>query len=686
MPQTSNLISGSQLPDHIYDNSGVDIRLCGTATNYSSWVRFMSSSRLTMLSASHLPQTTVIKHSTPRRISTRIETEYGKYTTSITMPVNGNVIKTIPKYHVSIDKGGIEKCPSEVLIYDNRETGEVCSIMLDSVRADHVTFGYQYRYNDVNLNVGAALPKGTVIASSDSLKENGEYNIGVEANVVFMSHPACIEDGVLITDAFAAKLGSDTIVDRVLTCDKFTIPLNLFGTSESDYKPLPDVGATIGKDGILYATRRVDPTFGFITLTKNALRKTRSTDKICRVPTGSVMNDINAYSGRTKLNQRLPIDVTKQLDYYVAALSDYYRRLRDENARLVRERGSSLRYGDSFHRLLVESISDDESAVSHKVRRAYRRAPLYDYRIEVRLISTLMAKVGIKITDTHGGKAIVVSIIPQADAPRDKHGVYADVVIDGTTCNNRINPGRLYEQYINANGTNMVRDLLNTPNLDMLAAYDRIQHWQSIASIPTYEACLKTYNTNAEKISYAKYVLANDTHIWLPPNAAGVGIQMIADLEREFKLDYGPLTYRDLTGKQVTTVDPMFIGSLYMLFLEKIGDDWTSVAASKLQCFGLPGKLSGADKHTSQVREKAVRILGESEVRLLLATIGGEMVSKLLLLASSPVKQREAIRAILKAGESEVKSVMKDGPVPSDNRALLYIRILMYCFGSQVTG
>lgn len=674
------------IPSTSYDDSGVHIELLGNGCNLNSFKRFNSSSRETMRSSSHLGQTVLINGSTPRRVTTFAEFEYGKYTTAITMPANGNVIKTLPKYFVSAGRGGIKYCPSEALIFDNRETGEIDYINIESVRADHVTFGYVYNHRDINKSVGAPIAKDTVLASSNNLKESGEYNFGIEANVVFMSHPACIEDGIAITDTFASKINATTILDRTLQIDRYTVPINHFGDSVDDYRFLPDIGTKIGTDGIVYATRTACPLFGFVTLTKKALRSVRSTDKICRAPAGSIVNDISAYSGRTKLNQRLPKEITKQGDYYVDALSDYNARIREEYARLKKTRGPNVSLSPNLHNLIVNAISDDPKAVSYRVNRLYRRAPLKDYRIEIKLVSPLAARVGHKLTDLHGGKAVAVAIIPTADAPTDKFGTVTDIIIDGTTCNDRINPGRLYEQYINASGTQLTRNLKKEGV--NLASYNKLVEWYECVSKPMAAVTTQGLNSEREKLKHLKYTLDNDTHVWLPPNAKGTGIEQVKRMQAKFPLDYGPLTYRDVAGNMVTTAGDIFIGSLHIVLLDKIGDDWAAVSNSKLQSFGLPAKLSGTDKHTMQVREQPVRILGESEIRLLIAILGGKIAQKLLLLASSPLRQKQAVRAIFEAEDvGNIPDIeIGIGPTQAENRALEYIRIVLTCFGAVISG
>ncbi|MFO5795461.1 hypothetical protein, partial [Klebsiella pneumoniae] len=65
----------------------------------------------------------------------------------------------------------------------------------------------------------------------------------------------------------------------------------------------------------------------------------------------------------------------------------------------------------------------------------------------------------------------------------------------------------------------------------------------------------------------------------------------------------------------VTTKDNVLMGPLYMMLLEKIGEDWSAAASVKTQPFGLPSKLNNADRASTPGRETAIRSFGESETR-----------------------------------------------------------------------
>ncbi|MFO5701888.1 hypothetical protein ACLBSN_32485, partial [Klebsiella pneumoniae] len=53
----------------------------------------------------------------------------------------------------------------------------------------------------------------------------------------------------------------------------------------------------------------------------------------------------------------------------------------------------------------------------------------------------------------------------------------------------------------------------------------------------------------------------------------------------------------------VTTKVNVLMGPLYMMLLEKIGEDWSAAASVKTQPFGLPSKLNNHDRTNYSITE-----------------------------------------------------------------------------------
>ena len=108
----------------------LDIELVGAPTNLNPWVAVNSASRQQM-QASHLKQRLVTEGSTVRRNLTGTEREFGKYTFNQRIPVNATILGVFPKYAKQVSQGAIKENPSTLVVYEDFETKEIGSILLE---------------------------------------------------------------------------------------------------------------------------------------------------------------------------------------------------------------------------------------------------------------------------------------------------------------------------------------------------------------------------------------------------------------------------------------------------------------------------------------------------------------------------------------------------------------------------
>lgn len=667
--------------DQITDDSFISAQFTGVSGNLSVHKRHTSASRATMWEASHSGQKPVLHGSTPRKISSGVEHEYAKYHTGPVMPENGVVFSVVPKRR-DIKNQAVN--PSSLMIYYAEDTGTYDAIDLRRYHSDHPTFGYKLHLNrDISLNPRTAIPKDTTLASSVSVK-NGEYHFGVEANVAFASHASCIEDGIPVRKGWAKNLCTDLIVKRTLSFDKFTIPLNYWGDHE-EYRAYLGLGERVKANGVLAVTREITPEFAFLEMTKNALGTELPTDRAIHVPDDAEVIDITAHKGRTSKGNTLPEAMTRQVDEDVEAHNSYRREILATQKRLRKLHGDKLKLGYELHRQIVNAMPVDPNAVpGHRIKVGYRRSPIKNYRIDFELVSNLKARIGHKLTDLHGGKAIVVHLIDDEDAGVDKFGTLIDIFIDPLTTNDRINPGRSYEQYFNAYSDQILRQI-KTMNHE--EAFAHVMKYYRIVSPFHYNLTGKTVaGCPVRERRHVEWIKRHGIEIVMLSNTKDMGPSQVNRLEKWCPLDYGPISYTDLTGKRVTTYEDIIVGSLYIVMLEKIGDDWSTSSVSTNTHFGLPSKINFIDKYSAPVRNQSVRILGESEVRILLAFMRPEVVKELLMLSSNPSVVRGVVEKILDHDgcSGAINSLDIEWNDTTENRAVQYIKQVLYCYGAVV--
>lgn len=273
--------------------------------------------------------------------------------------------------------------------------------------------------------------------------------------------------------------------------------------------------------------------------------------------------------------------------------------------------------------------------------------------------------------------------------PVDRWGNRAEVIVDADSTVKRMNIGRWYEQYINACGEYVRKQLpallgKATPS-EIDAAWAVMDTHYRTVSPPMYEIIQKDIKTPQRKLEHLQEVIKDGVYIYLPTNSPKTNLQVCLDLEKLYPDLAGPVMYRDARGEYVTTVSNVLIGSMYMLLLEKTGNVWAAVDSSKLQHFGIPAKLTNEDKYSAPGREQPVRVFGESEVRSVAAIAGGDVVADILDQTNNPLNHKAIIDTILHADKpTNIDKVIDRRYYPIGNgRMQSYVHHFLECAGAR---
>jgi hypothetical protein len=302
-------------------------------------------------------------------------------------------------------------------------------------------------------------------------------------------------------------------------------------------------------------------------------------------------------------------------------------------------------------------------------------------------------------------KGVVCAVRNNEDMPTDEHGNRADAVIYGISTVKRMNFGRFYEQFINAASRDLLHRMREQAGLQPKikpTAYQLKQLESNEALIDDLWGQLMRYYEIVAPLQHdlliddpdhwrhVRSVLADEggyhdgIYLWVPPDNPVNNLAMAkALMESEFRPHYGPVTYRDNAGEMVTTVNPVLIGSLYMIMLEKTGEDWSGVASVKTNHFGVPAKLNNYDKQTSPGRQAPVRALGESETRSYISTVGAQATMELLDQSNNHATHSNAIENIIKAPKpTNIDKVVDRKKVPfGGSRPVALVRHVLNCRG-----
>lgn len=701
-----------------YEPTGSELKasLLGIAAlNWS--VNNDSSSRIQMF-ASHVGQMLVVTGGEPRRIQSGAEAEFAKTTFNVKVPSNSEIIRVIRRYPRGVGRDAIKHSPYGIIVIEDVDTKEVGMIELDHHHCLHQHFGFEYKENEAVMRKIASgsrdLRGGTVLLNSPSVDDGGNYNYGVELNVMCASIPGVIEDGVIVNRDALPKMRSKGYERIVFSFGKKWYPLdvNWDPSRPDEYKPMPDIGDPIRLDGLIVALRKHDDRLAPVKMTPEALRKVDYTfdKKIYTSPIAKPnarVVDIIVHHDRHNPYPPTPSGMEVQFQKYETAMSTFYKEVIEVYEQLHAQRKERLKLSRPFHRLVVEAMSDTGVTPyrkADKVTRTYRSAPLDDWRVEIVYEFDVYPDIGSKITDCHGGKSIICSIWPGDRMPRDEHGNVADVIVDSDSKIKRMNLGGLYEQYINASG----RDQMQRWMLERYGVLDKRPATtnEAAALIVRDPAALEECNSRIldfyalttprmhemiinwsgyDPVKHVAEIMVNGVYIQKEPDCP----KSLADVVRDLRVRYPalrkPVVYTDPSGVTFQTKRNFIIGSVYYIVLEKTGGSWSGVSSAKLSHYGVPTKLTEADKRSAPGRLAPIKILGESEERLWVAVMPGEIVADVADRSNNPAAHRMVYRSVLSAEHpTAIPNAMDREAIPLGKmRPLAFINHFLRCFGVE---
>lgn len=288
--------------------------------------------------------------------------------------------------------------------------------------------------------------------------------------------------------------------------------------------------------------------------------------------------------------------------------------------------------------------------------------------------------------------------------PVDADGNRADMVVDPISIFGRTNFGRLYEQYINSASRDFVKELRRKLDIQLPVVSSNIPSPNQLERHPAFEECwgrlMRYYQIVSPERMYDKWfvkggyklsrghamqsAIRNDVlKLYMPPENEPETPDIVEQLEREFTPCWSPVTYTGYSGRPVTTKKKVRIGSMYILLLEKTGDDWTAVSSGKLQNFGVLAQITHRDKYSQPTRNQAIRAFGETEIRIVTAYMGGLTAAEILDRNNNIATHQAILQSILKAVHpTSIACVVDRQQIPLGSaRPLQFVKHLAMCAG-----
>lgn len=675
-------------------------------------VNHNSASRGTMAS-SHFSQKLTLLEGDEKLIQTGFEKEIGKYTFSIKAPVNMRIITVIDRYPQSVGKDAIPMNPEQYIIYEDLDDRSIGCIHVPRYISHHPYFGFELKPTEDMTKVvsGNTIEKDTILMDSMAVCDNGSYRYGVNLNVALMSHPAVSEDGILISEDVLDRLKFKIYDKRVISFGERFWPLNLYGTSEY-YKPFPEIGEYIHPSSAIMVLREMDTSLIPVEM---SIYDCKEIDHVfdtaiyVRGPNGRVV-DIKVYHQDAAITST-PTGMMSEMDKYSRAMTIFHTRIREIESKLRFEH--KQRYGTDtlnlkpeFHHLVKESLIYlnwvNKKNKSQNINMMFRKVPLDDYRIEFVIEYDMKPTLGSKLSDHHGAKGVICQIEKPENMPVDEAGNRADIIMDGSSIVNRMNLGRLYEHYINGAIRDITRRIKEKLNINtkiytkalkevrniymtnpalILEVHNYAMSFYKITSKIQYEEYTKL--TEGQILEHIAGIVSEGMVLFYPTDNDYESPEIIANIEREFKPVYGPVSYVGNSGKRIITKKKIRIAPIYCMLLEKIADNYSSVSSGRLQHFGVLSPITRAEKHTKPWHNSPVRAIGEPEAGIIAGYAGREAIAELMDRNNNPMTHRYIVRKILESEKpTNISNIVDRNLIPlGGSKPLQLLNHISICSG-----
>lgn len=632
-----------------------------------------SSSRVQMF-CSHLGQKLVFEGVEENYIQSGLEQEFAKANFRVTMPVTGRIKAIINKYTPTIGLDSIKNNPEIIIIYqdntDRNKVGQFGIVRLPEYFSYHSYFGFNYVPGPglQKLRVGEIIEEGTVFLETPTTSEIGGYPFGKNANVALMTLPEDSEDGIIVSESFIQQLIFYKYETRIAEWGKNQIPLNIYGDNEH-YKIFPDIGENIRDDGLLMALRDIDDKMAIV---DQNVHSTKIVDNIfdtkINVVGGGTVIDIDVVCNDDSQNRIT--ENSKQLQKYIEANSVFNKKILDFHKDIVTRYGSNeLPYTPELWYLIRECLIDTNINGKEKIQKLYKKSPLDYFRVKFVIKKKVVPDLGFKITNLGGCKGVICDIRKDEDMPIDKDGNRADIIMDPKAYVNRMTMSGLIAHFLNATSRDIAKRVRNHLGIDKNESKFKIEkqirykiqnqseliqdNWNYIMSYyklvsPIMFEHYSNFTIQSDEvISNLTTICSDMIYLYTPVEYTPDYSKVIPEVNRIFKPLKDKVLITKKNGEKVWTKEKVMIGSMYIILLEKIGDELSAVASGKLQHHGLLAQLNKQDKYAETIRNQPIKGLGEPDVRNFVSYCGAKFIAELMDRNNNPIVHKKIVRGIL---------------------------------------
>lgn len=285
--------------------------------------------------------------------------------------------------------------------------------------------------------------------------------------------------------------------------------------------------------------------------------------------------------------------------------------------------------------------------------------------------------------------------------PIDADGNRADIVLDPASTISRMNLGRLYEHYFNAASRDLAKKIRSNLGLSKAPCsieklgccdeslvkqeYDRLMEYYRLVSTRQYN--FFSTLSDDEKMEHMADVVSKDIYLNIPIDNDLDSVEMVKDVEAFVKPTYGPVSYVGNSGERCTTKKPVRIAPMYIMLLDKIADEWSSVSTGRLQHFGVLSPTIKSEKFSFPYRNTPTRTIGETEGRIYDSYAGPLCIAEMMDISNNPQTQRHIVNNLLSAETpTNIGKVVDRSVIPFGNsKNLQLVNHSLMCSGIRLT-
>lgn len=674
-----------------WKDSEIDSRALATAAfNFSA---SQTSSQRLHMDSSHLKQHLSLVDGDLKRFFTGVERNYGEEGHMVQFPVDCvRVIDVITKYAGIIPKD--MEAPLTLIVYERGDNNQVDVLEVNANYFQHQKFGFPLERTPASKGVirHKAFRAGTIIAKPPTITDEFDYKYGKELKVFMGNCKAGIEDGAWISDEAAYAMRTKAYGELEMSLSKKDIPLNINGT-ETNFKPIPDIGDFLREDGLVMAWREFHRDFPMALYNRKALMRHSQLDNLRY---GEIPNELKFDSndivfrpneGEEILIRPRVVDIEvikggsskvpitkaeEQLNRYWERTVRFYEQIRacdEELERLIP--GYELspawqRWCDS-----AQFYTNQPSGTRQEI---FKREPIPNWYVKIKFEYTFIPGIGSKFTNIHAGKTVVVKKTPRHMMPKDKDGNYADFVVEDISMINRMNSGVPYEMRLGScelATRKRIREMYEAGKpIDEI--YEYYAGFMKIVSPPTYHHVMSPIIDRRKAI---EEILVDGIDAKIPPALAPYLMEITKELSEKYPpcRDLIELTRND--GTKCLTEDPAEIGVMYMMLLERVGDTFAAVNSAKRQHHGIPTKASRTDRNSFPVKISSTRFPSEADTKSVQSHLDNEAIPELIDRSLNPVSHRMLCREIVRnPNPGQIKDAVPRNKFPRKGNRVIAIR------------